>query len=163
LLPLCLALAACASPPPDATASPPDATASPPGGAATGEPVSAQALAAHGWRLAEASDASGKRIDALVPKPDAALRFEFADGRLAVDGGCNRMSAAYTLDRGRLSVGPVAQTKMFCGGGALMAADEAIAARLSGPLTVSAQGDAVVLATADGDRLVLHGEARAQP
>ena len=156
LLPLCLALAACASPPPEATASPP-------GGAAAGEPVSAQTLAAHGWRLVEASDAAGKRIDALFPKPDAALRFEFADGRLAVGGGCNRMSAAYTFDRGRLSVGPVAQTKMFCGGGALMAADEAIAARLSGPLTVSAQGDAVVLATADGDRLVLHGEARAQP
>lgn len=149
LLPLLFALAACASPPPGAAATDPD-----PAGA-----VVAQALGAHGWRLASATDAGGRRIDALFPDAAAPLRFAFADGRIAVSGGCNRLSAAYTLDGGTLQVGPAAQTKMFCGGGALMAADEAVAARLQGALSASLQDGRLVLSTADGDRLVLEAAA----
>lgn len=149
LLPLLFALAACASPPPGAAATDPH-----PAGA-----VDAQALGAHGWRLASATDAGGRRIDALFPDAAAPLRFAFADGRIAVSGGCNRLSAAYTLDGGTLQVGPAAQTKMFCGGGALMAADEAVAARLQGALSASLQDGRLVLSTAGGDRLVLEAAA----
>ena len=149
LLPLLFALAACVSPPPGAAATDTGAAG----------PVDAQALGAHGWRLSAATDAAGRRIDALFPDAAAPLQFAFADGRVAVSGGCNRLSAAYTLDGGTLQVGPVAQTKMFCGGGALMAADEAMAARLQGALSATVQDGRLVLSTAGGDRLVLDAAA----
>ncbi len=150
LLPLFLTLAACASPP-----SGPAPTDPEPGDDA----VSVRMLASHGWHLAEATDASGSRVDALFPDPATPMRLEFGEDRLAVSGGCNRLSAAYTLVDGTLRVGPVAQTKMFCGGGALMAADEAMVARLSRPLAASLRGDRLVLSGADGGRLVLDGDA----
>src|SRR5690606_3580728 len=128
-------------------------------GATTAGPVDALSLSARLWRLDEAIEAGGERLDALFPVATSALQFVFADGRLAISGGCNRLSAAYTLEGDRLSVGPVAQTKMFCGGGALMAADEAIMAQLSRPLSVSMLGERLVLASADGGRLVFEGEA----
>lgn len=148
-LPLLVALAACASPPPGGASA----------AAGTTGTVDAPALAAHGWRLAGATDAAGQRIEALFPEAAAPLQFSFADGRIAVSGGCNRLSAAYTLEGGTLQVGPVAQTKMFCGGGALMAADEAVAARLQGALSTSVQDGRLVLSNAGGDRLVLEAAA----
>lgn len=151
LLPLLLVLAACASP----TAGPGPAQTDNIGH----EAVDARSLAARHWRLADATEAGGQRIDALFPDAAKPLRFEFADGRIAISGGCNRLSAAYTLEGGRLSVGPVAQTKMFCGGGALMAADDAIVAQLARPHSVSMDGNRLVLASADGERLVFDGEA----
>ncbi|MDO7869210.1 META domain-containing protein [Nocardioides jiangxiensis] len=42
------------------------------------------------------------------------IRLSFADGNLDLQAGCNRMSAAYTIDGSRLTVGPVASTEMGC-------------------------------------------------
>lgn len=165
LLPLVLALAACTAPnpatEPPAAAAPAEAAAD---GAATAAPVAvdAQALAASHWRLDSAVDAAGQSIGALFPEPGGPLQLDFADGRISVSGGCNRMSGGFTLADGTLGVGPLAQTRMLCGG-PLMAADEAIAARLSGGGTLAFDDDdgRLVLATADGDRLAFRGEATA--
>ncbi|MCW5581621.1 MAG: META and DUF4377 domain-containing protein [Luteimonas sp.] len=156
LLPLALVLAACAPSNPPAE-SPPPAAATEAAPAATTTPqaaLDAQALAASHWRLADAVDGSGTRIDVLLPGGDHVLQLDFADGRLSVDGGCNRMNGAYTLDGDRFSVGPMVQTKKFCGE-PLMATDAAIARILGAGGTLSTDADgALALATAAGERLV---------
>ena len=157
LLSLALALAACTPSNPPAEPPPPVAPA-----AATTTPataaVDAQTLAASHWQLTDAVGADGQRIAALFPAPGQPLQLDFADGRVSVSGGCNRMSGGYTLSGDRFEVGALAQTKMFCGGGALMAADDAIGARLAGAGTLATGGDgSVVLTTAGGDRLTFTG------
>jgi heat shock protein HslJ len=42
------------------------------------------------------------------------IRLRFADGKLTLTAGCNTMSAGYTLDVSRLTVGPVQSTEMGC-------------------------------------------------
>ncbi|WP_202842699.1 META and DUF4377 domain-containing protein [Luteimonas saliphila] len=161
LVPLAAALAACT--PSHPPASPPPATdgVAPP--LAPAAAPDAQALAASGWQLDSAVDRAGQRIDALFPAPDRHLQLEFADGRVSVSGGCNRMSGDYTLAGDRLAVGPLGRTKMFCGGGALMAADDAIAARLSAGGTLASGGDGTLVLTTDaGDRLGFSGTPTAQ-
>ncbi|TYT26367.1 DUF4377 domain-containing protein [Luteimonas viscosa] len=160
LIPLAVALAACApsNPPP---ASPPAATAVAPAPASAAA-LDAQALAAAHWRLTGAVDAAGRRIDALFPGPDQRLQLDFADDRLSVSGGCNRMTGPYALVGERFEVGALVRTKKFCGGGALMAADEAIGARLAGAGSlVRGEGDTLVLTTAGGDRLTFSGDPTA--
>ncbi|MGY1411146.1 DUF4377 domain-containing protein [Luteimonas sp. A611] len=159
VLPLLLtvALAACAPSKPPADTPPPPAAATAPAPA-----LDAAALAASHWRLTDAADAAGQRIDALLPDPAKPLQLDFADGRVSISGGCNQMNGGYTLSGDRFEVGALAQTKMFCGGGALMATDEAIGARLAGAGTlVAGENDTLVLTTAGGDRLVFTGEPTA--
>lgn len=154
LLAATVVLSACAPSNPPAEAPPPAST---PVGGITAAP-DAQALAASRWQLDSAVDATGRGIDALFPAPDQRLQLEFADGRVSVSGGCNRMSGDYTLAEGRLVVGPLGRTKMFCGGGVLMAADDAIAARLSAGGTLAIAGDGSLVLTTDvGDRLDFTG------
>ncbi|MDH5833369.1 META and DUF4377 domain-containing protein [Luteimonas kalidii] len=161
LFPLAIALSAC-TPANPATSTPPQASEVAPAAASADAALDAQALAAAHWRLTAAVDAAGRRIDALFPAPDASLQLDFSDDRISVRGGCNQMSGAYTLVGGRFEVGTLAQTKKFCGGDALMAADEAIGARLSGAGTLApGDGDTLVLTTAGGDRLTFTGEPTA--
>lgn len=164
LLSLVVALAACtpstppaAEPPSTPAAETPAAPAATPAAA-----LDAQTLAASHWQLTGAVDAGGNRIDALFPGAEQPLQLDFADGRISVSGGCNRMNGGYTLSGDRFEVGPLAQTKKFCGGGALMAADEAIGARLAGAGTLAAGPDgSLVLTTAGGDTLSFTGKPTA--
>lgn len=158
LLPLAVALAACTPSSPTASAPPPSSQVAPPASSASGGALDVQALGAAHWRLTGAVDAAGGRIEALFPAPDGPLQLDFTGDRISVGGGCNRMTGPYTLVGERFEVGALAQTKKFCGGGALMAADEAIAARLAGAGTlVRGDGDTLVLTTAGGDRLTFTG------
>jgi len=155
LLPLALALTACtpSNPPVD----PPPATTSVPAARAPAG-IDAKTLLASHWLLTGAVDGAGQRIDALFPDPAKPLQLDFTEGRVAVSGGCNQMGGGYALAGDRLSVGPLVQTKMFCGGGALMAADEAISERLAGEGSLAAGEDGtLVLTTAGGDRLTFAG------
>lgn len=153
LLPLVIALAACA--PSNPPSEPPPAAAAAAASTTSSQAVApdARALAANHWTLDDAVDGSGARIDALFPGPDHVLQLDFADGRISVGGGCNQMNGTYALAGGRLSVGPMVQTKKFCGE-PLMATDEAIARLLGAGGTLSTAADgALVLATAAGERL----------
>jgi len=159
-LPLALALAACAQngapPPPDTTASadtPAATTAGP------------DALAGHHWRLESATDGDGARIDALFPGGDHVLTLDFADGRVAVSGGCNGQGGRVTTGDDRtLEVGQMVSTQMACDA-PLMQADAAIAALLAQPQQWQVEESApprLRLVAADGSTSVWAGEPTAE-
>ncbi len=98
--------------------------------------VDSVALAGYQWTLESATDAQGKRVEALFPGNGSTLVLTFADGSANVSGGCNGMRGAYTLDAGdALTIGPMRSTMMACAQ-PLMRADEAIGALLAKPQKV---------------------------
>lgn len=145
-----LSLAACARPP-----------ASPPPPATQTAASSTAALAGFHWRLDDARDARGQRIDALLVRPQAPLQLDFADSRVAVTNACNRISGPVRSDGDGVRIGPLISTKMACADPAVMALDAAIAQRLDGTPTFALQESMplqLVWRTADGDVLHFTGE-----
>lgn len=164
ILALALLLPACTTAPSTqdasaSTSSDADASMDAPSGAL------AKTLGEYRWRLESATDAQGRRIDALFPAADRALTLSFADDRVGVEGGCNRMGGAYTLDaQGRLRVARMNATMMACAP-PLMAADAAISERLAGPLDARIEESApprLRLVAASGETLLFAGEATAE-
>ena len=161
-----LCVAGCSrSTPPDASA--PAATApavaSTPAGpaAATAAPDTATTLVAYQWQLVSASDAAGQSIAAFFPTPDRPLGVDFADGRLGVTGGCNRISAGYQLlDSTQLQLSPGMSTMMACPP-PLGDADAAFGKFLTGTLQVALEGETgaprLRLEAADGSTLTFNG------
>jgi heat shock protein HslJ len=99
----------------------------------TADAALVRALQDHVWTLQTAVDAAGKPVAALlVPGHPFVLRF---DGeRLAVQGGCNLLSAGWRLSpQNSLTIGRAATTQKACDP-PLMAADKAMAAALAAPL-----------------------------
>ena len=156
-----LLLAACARPPQEPAAGAPSlATAAAP---ATVAAIDGSTLAAYHWRLAEATDAQGQRIDALFVRADQPLTLDFQDGRLGVSNACNRIGGNYRIDGDKLEVGDLVMTEMACEP-ALNALDAAIAERLKGTLTAALQRapEKLTLTTAGGDTLRFDGEPTAE-
>jgi heat shock protein HslJ len=90
-------------------------------------------LADYLWKLESATDAQGRRIDALFPGDGRTLALSFEGDRLGVTGGCNRLAGRYTIDaKDQLKVGNLRSTMMACAA-PLMQADQAISALLSAP------------------------------
>src|SRR5690606_10231199 len=83
--PLALALAACTPTPPPAGDAPQEAAVSAAADAAPDPASAAPAgqLDAWHWRLDEAADADGNRIDALFGNADQPLQLDFKDGRVS--------------------------------------------------------------------------------
>lgn len=164
LLPLTVALAACGRPPADAT--PPAAGPPAPHAPAADAPAASDAAAVLGmyhWRLAEATDARGQRIEALFVRPELPLQLDFVKGRLGVSNSCNRMGAGYTLQDDRLTVDDMVATQMGCAG-ALGALDGEAGRRLQGTLKAgiaAGTSPTLTLSTASGDALVFAGEPTA--
>jgi heat shock protein HslJ len=165
LLPFVIALAACARPatdkpdPTGATASDTAATSDAPAPAPAPD-VIADELPRYHWRLHDANDASGKRIDALFVRADKPVTLDFAEGRVGVTNTCNRMGGTYTVDGGTLAINRLVSTMMACSDPRLMALDREAGARLEGRLTASFQtGDTprLTLTTATGDVMVFAG------
>lgn len=160
LLALPLALAACTQAPqdtPDPAAGSPDIAAAADAAPAAG---AAEALPRYHWRLVEANDAQGQRIDGLFANPDKPLQLDFADGRVSVGNACNRMGGGFTLDGAQLEVGQMAGTMMACPDEALMTMEREAGQRLAGTHAVAfAEGDAprLTLTNAGGDVLVFEG------
>lgn len=160
LLALPLLLAACparqaatdAAPPP-----PPSAPTPPP---APQAPDLVAELPRFHWRLQDATDATGKRIDALFVRAELPLQLDFRDGRLAVGNTCNRMMGRYATSAGTLTVERLASTMMACVDPKLMALDREAGARLQGALAMGlVAGDAprLTLRNAAGDQLAFAG------
>ncbi|MGA6150264.1 MULTISPECIES: META domain-containing protein [Stenotrophomonas] len=166
ILPLAL-LAACSNPSATAPAGTGgDDLAPAPTAAADQKAVAAldaQRLQGNHWRLDSATDASGKRVDALFAREDKPVTLDFQDGRIAVSNTCNRMGGSYTLADGTLTVSPMASTMMACTDKALMALDQAIGSRLEGALKTELAGEGqLTLRTASGDVLVFTPEPTAE-
>jgi heat shock protein HslJ len=156
LLPLllCLSLAACARGP---TAGPePVGTAA----AQDGGGSAATLLPGYHWRLQEATDAAGKRIDALLVRRNQPLQLDFADGRVAILNACNHIGGAASIDGDTVRVERLVSTKMACLDPALSALDGAISARLSGSAKIALERrdpPLLIWTTADGDVLRFAG------
>lgn len=73
-----------------------------------------RALQAHRWTLVSATDAQGRRVEALLPGTGRPVVFGFDDSRLNVEGGCNRLFGNYRVDGQRLEVARLASTRMAC-------------------------------------------------
>lgn len=154
---LVLALAACTptQPPADDPAQSPPAAAD----AASAPATAAGQLDAWHWRLSEAVDAGGNRIEALFANPDQPLQLDFSEGRLSVSGGCNRIGGGYEQEGGALRVGALVQTRMACPQ-PLMDQDAAIAGLLDGELALATEDSdppRLELTAADGSRLSFTG------
>lgn len=156
LLPLLLSLslAACARGP----------TAGPePVGAAAAQDRNASAAAllpGYHWRLQDATDAAGKRIDALLVRHNQPLQLDFADGRVAVLNACNHIGGTASIDGDTVRIERLVGTKMACLDQALSALDAEITRRLAGASTIAlARRDPPLLVwtTAGGDVLRFAG------
>lgn len=77
------------------------------GACAVSEP--APSLAGSQWRLSHLGD------QPVLAHPPATLLFG-TDGRLSGHSACNRFTGSYQLEGDRLSVGPVAATRIGCPG-----------------------------------------------
>lgn len=163
ILILPLALAACAKPPQGETATPAADTAP----TADTQPAATDtaALSAYHWRLAEAKDAKGQRIDALFVNADKPLQLDFAEGRVSVGNTCNHMGGAYSVEGDELKFDRLASTLMACTDAKLMALDQEIGKRLETESAFVLQtGDAptLTLTGANGDALTFKGEPTAE-
>ena len=71
-----------------------------------GAPAGTDALAQVGrWTLQGATDGQGRPMAAVLPGGKGVHALVFADGRLAIEGGCNHIGAHYRIDgSGRLVV-----------------------------------------------------------
>ncbi len=92
-------------------------------------------LESHRWTLVSALDAQGRRIDALLPGAGRPVVFGFADGRLGIEGGCNRIFGGYRVEGNRFEAARMASTMMACEPAA-MKVDDTLAALLSKPATI---------------------------
>ncbi len=131
LLMLSLALVACAqSPaPPDKTSQTlPDRTQS------MKDAYGNDRLNQYEWRLQDATDAQGRRIDALLIRQDQSIQFNVIDGRIAIHNACNGISGDIRIDGNTLRVGELVSTKMACTDPAIMALDSEVAIRLQGEI-----------------------------
>jgi heat shock protein HslJ len=156
-----LGITACGPGAPPSGTSAPGATAGP-GAAGAALPVSdaGTTLVAYAWQLESATDATGQSIAAFQPS-GATLGLAFADGRVSVTGGCNRLSSSYQLlDATNMQVSQGSSTMMACPQ-PLADADAAFGAFLRGALQVAVERDAgaprLRLVASDGTTLGFGG------
>jgi len=174
------ALAACSQTPPDGTslasataqaagapaseAEAPSSSASAPLPASTATAPAADAtsvLTQYHWRLVNAVDKSGRRIDALFARPDQPLQLDFDAHDVSISNTCNRMRGSYSIAGGKLTFGNFAATLMACNDPALAALDSAAGKTLQGTfaLAVDVHGKQpqLTLSIAGGDKLTFAG------
>lgn len=167
-LALTTALAACSQPsaPSSQATAPAAATAQAHDATPAAVAVHADDLGKYHWQLSEATDSSGKRIDALFVRPDRPVQLDFVQQRIGVSNTCNRLGGGFTLQGEQLQVTPMAQTMMACHDPALAALDSAVSQRLQGNSKISLQttGDTpqLRLVTAGNDTLVFNGQPTAE-
>lgn len=122
-------------------------------------------LESHRWTLTSASNAQGQPVDGLAVGAEPAVVFQFADGRLNVEGGCNRLFGGYQVDGGnRLLLSPMASTMMACDPAA-MQVDAALAELLAGPVQIELAPGAdpvLTMVAGAGARLAFQGRMTPQ-
>lgn len=94
----------------------------------------------------------------LVKGSTVTLTFE--PGRIGISAGCNQMGGGYTIEDGKLVIGPMMMTEMACEE-PLMAQDTWISTFLPGA-TITLDGDTLTLAK-DGVTLTATDKEVAQP
>jgi heat shock protein HslJ len=101
----------------------------------------AQTLERYRWSLESATDGQNRVIEALSPRKDHPVVFEFSGARLGIQGPCNRMMGSYRISAAKqLTVSGMASTNMACAP-ELMLADAALSGLLARPLQVEMDSD----------------------
>jgi len=122
----------------------------------------ARTLGQYHWQLDSASNRDGQRLDALFAHPQKPLQLDFADGRMRISHACNAISGSYRIDGGKLDIGPLTHTMMFCADKPLMAMERGASQRLQGTLAFRLQRTGAQpqlrLTTAAGDTLSFTGQ-----
>jgi heat shock protein HslJ len=90
---------------------------------------------------------SNQAVSSMPAGVEASL--EFADGKVAVDAGCNKGSGAAEIGDTTITFGPMATTKMFCEGAAGEVEQQVLGA-LTGEVTYTVDSDALQLRGAGG-------------
>ncbi|QIL19397.1 DUF4377 domain-containing protein [Thermomonas sp. HDW16] len=108
------------------------ATATP---APTASGLAAQ-LARYHWYLQGATDAKGKRIDALFAREDKPLQLDFTNGRIGIGNSCNHIGGSFSVTAEGIEIGSLMSTQMACANPKLMALDAEASRRLEGSLAL---------------------------
>lgn len=90
---------------------------------------------------------SNQAISSMPAGVEASLVF--ADGKVAVDAGCNKGSGAAEIGDTTITFGPIATTKMFCEGAA-GEVEQQVLGVLSGEVAYTVDSDALQLRGASG-------------
>jgi len=126
--------------------------------AAAAAPAAASAIEGPVWRLTRLRGLDEKALAAVAD--GATVRFE--QGQLQGFGGCNRMAGSYTIDGGRLTIGPLAGTMMACPAPA-MAVESAFTKALAGTLHFRVDDGSLTLAPEPNGEPALVFAATAPP
>lgn len=102
---------------------------------------------------------TGQAASTMVPGTEVTLFLDAAESRASGSAGCNNFMGSFESDRTQVTFGPLASTKMFCGGEGVMDQENFVLSTLSGELQVQIEGDRLTLTAATGDGLGF----RAQP
>ncbi len=127
--------------------------------------VNTAALSAYHWRLSDARDAQGQRIEALFVRDDRPVQLDFGDNRFSVSNTCNQMGGGYSIQGDKIIFGRMASTLMMCADNRLARLDREIGERLAGAASLALTSDAqpqLTLSTTAGDVLVFDGEPTAE-
>lgn len=93
-------------------------------------------LESHRWTLTSATGSQGQGLEGLPAGAGRPIVFSFAEGRLNIEGGCNRIFGGYQVDGdNRLVLGRMASTMMACEPAA-MKVDAALSEALAAPAKI---------------------------
>jgi heat shock protein HslJ len=111
------------------------------------EPADLATLDGTAWR----ATAFGAGL-ADTPGPDQDFSLEVQGDRLAGRSGCNRYMGTWTTEDGKLRIGPLASTMMWCDG--LMELERSFLDALQAAAGAQRDGDQLVFLDPDGNRLI---------
>lgn len=104
------------------------------------------------------------RVESILGRPVAPRthpRVAFDGRRISGNASCNNFSGNFRFERGRLTAGPLAATKMACAGRAQNMQESNLLRVLGKPLSVSTnRAGKLVLTSGQSERLVLVRAAR---
>ena len=129
-------------------------------------PSHAGSLDQYTWTLSSATDAFGNRINALFPRAGKPLQLNFTQTQFSVENSCNLINGTYHMEGGRLKIGALASTRMYCSNQALSKLDGAISRHLKGQPNLYLYGEPdrpqLRMTRDNGRTLVFTGEPTAE-
>ena len=106
------------------------------------------------WLMLSYNNGKDALVSALL---GTEITAEFMDGTVSGSAGCNNYSAAYELDGDRISVGPAATTRMFCGEPeGIMEQENQYLEALQSTATYEINADVLEMFDGDGTRMVTY-------
>lgn len=102
---------------------------------------------------------AAEAASSLLAGSTITLELDAEAGQLFGMAGCNNYNAAYTLDGDKLTIGPVASTRMFCGEPeGLMAQESQYLSWLEEVTSYEIDGRQLTLRLDDGRSLIFHSQ-----